>query len=213
MIERKNRIRRFGVWALCLAGMLGLSSCGIGSDTTQLTDSEIADFKAVLADVEEAVSTTMDLSDEVQYRFLIRQMELAGLTADSSPELYAAIDDNRESASAPDGSNSLNESPTLSITTPTTSDGRTYTATAEVILPEPVQMITLTLSLYDETSTYLFAQNTEQKFYADGTVTITATGDYPSGQGVFAMLLCTYVPQDGSSPVVMLMRSTTTSQP
>jgi hypothetical protein len=225
MIERTNRILRFMVSAICLAGVLGLCSCGdLGLEIPGLTDSEIADYQTVLANVEEAVPTEMDLTDETQYRFFVRQMQLSGFTADNSSELFTALElsllsqaNGSTGLCAVNGSNTVNELPTFSISKFETSDGMNYTATAEATLPVPVQVLTLTLELYDEDTCRIFSLDTEQKYNCSGMITLTSTGRSTlfsiPGKNITALLIWTYVSSSDGSPSTGLVRSTITTQP
>jgi hypothetical protein len=225
MIEQLNRIRRFMVSVVCLTGVLGLCSCGdLGLEVPGLTDNETADYQAVLANVEEAVPTEMDLTDEAQYRFFVRQMQLSGFTADNSSELFTALElsllssaNGSNGLSGLNGSNTVNETPTFSISKFETSDGMNYTAAAEANLPVPVQVLTLTLELYDENTCRIFSLDTEQKYNCSGTITITTTGRSSlfsiPGKNITALLIWTYVSLSDGSPSTGLVRSTVTFQP
>jgi len=91
MIERvhqKKSILRLMISVIGLAGALGLPSCGIipAPETLELTESELADFQAVTAEAQNGSTLKLDLSSDLHYRFLIRQLELAGQTEDNAPD-------------------------------------------------------------------------------------------------------------------------------
>jgi len=207
---------------ICLAGVLAISSCSAGSDSglLQLTESELNDLQMVLDDLEEAVPATMDLADEVQFRFLTRQLQSAGLTSDNSPKLFTALDASRKSPSPVNNSNGLtdpNDLPTFSITKIETSDGINFTATGQAYLPYSLHTLVLSLQLYDELTERIIAVATQAKYDYGGTITISANGQtdsaVPPGRKITALLTWTYLsPGDGTTSCGVV-RSTMTYQP
>jgi hypothetical protein len=161
----------------------------------------------------------LDFSDDAHYRFILRQLQTAGLTADKSPQLFSALEAARQGqspangANGANGSNDSNASPTFSITKLETTDGVNYTATAEANIPVPVVQLVLHLELFDENLS-IIGLNSEAKYDCDGTVTLTATGklNWPTtpGQQVTALLTWTYLPYNGY-PSCGVVKSTSLS--
>lgn len=204
---------------LSFMSIVWLSSCGKDAGNTPMdedyhgyTASDIQDFQTVMASLEEAVPTRLDLSVEVQYRFLVRQMYLAGFTPDNSPQLFHAISSSRQSS--PPG-NGLTESPSVSISYLGTLDGVKYTAIGEVDFTEEARTVNLSLLIIDGLTGQFIAHASDANQDFSGKMTLTAAGSFHQslvGQTVRAMMTYAYQTQAGI-PVSGTITSTYTYRP
>ncbi len=171
----------------------------------------------------------MDFFDDAHYRYILRHLESAGQTEDSTSRLRAALEAARQSPPADNGSNAsnglngmgdLDELPTFSVSVET-SDGMTFTATGEANLPEVLDQLLLTLQLYDEYTGCILAADSTMSYDRDGTVTISASGQagvFPiPGRTVTALLTWVYLapePDDQARPILTgIVKSSLTYEP
>lgn len=154
-----------------------------------------------------------DFSDDKQYRFYKRQLELAGFSADRYNQLFKSIEDTRTRGLQKDASDtngfSMRQNSNTEwvnvITQINTTDGLNYSASALSSIPGGTVITTMTLGIYDENYN-LLGSVSKIMDCTEKVVTLTAHGKFntamPSeGRQLYAIATYQYELPNGGGTV------------
>jgi len=174
------------------------------------------DVAHILAKGEPLEPTPLDLSDEREYRYLINQLRMAGVTPDFAPQFFRMIEAERERHQDPDyvaaaharsidmmTADVENEDYLVPAVNLMTSVGNTAPTSSEVVTSglSSVRGGTLgthiTLSLYDANNN-LIAQGSKSSPSGQGQYTYATTSGSSDSAAVKSSMLYSYVANDGT---------------
>ena len=177
-------------------------SVSTGKTPPMLATQDKADFQYVLKLPRRATTGTFDLSDPAQYRFLMKQWEMAGITKDRHPQLFKTAEDLRQRQAAEreklHSSKPLNaEHDLVPVSTDDTPivplniisnlalvNGNVFGATAFTSMPgdlqDPNTEAITTLALYDQNDNPLTQISTAEQYAAGYDMRNTVVGNVPT---------------------------------
>ena len=193
-----------------LAVMILLFSCGKTEEKTNLTpgwtDEDSRKAEKVLGSLEYGKASALDFSDKDHYDFYVRQFINAGITPETSPNLFKVFEQMRVKATtnemsflpmpAPQTSGDNTLDPINQISTINSDDGKSWIAAGISSVPGGTQVTHLALSLYDDQHN-LIGSNSASSFTHGDTLSVSANGSVNTSQAVKASLTYFYQTKAG----------------
>jgi hypothetical protein len=153
---------------------------GMAAQTAQLTATDKADMAYVHKRMGSRNSAPLDLSDPIQKRFLLRQLQLAGVTPQQNPQLFRSIRNahpaKKTKALAAEGTAPSGPQPLSLITDLKTSDQKSFVADALSSVPGGTTVTVLTLQVEDQNGNPVGTPEVVKSYAAGQNVRISASG-------------------------------------
>ncbi|MFZ3132975.1 MAG: hypothetical protein WA125_18165, partial [Desulfosporosinus sp.] len=126
----------------------------------KLSTREKNDIMYVMKKGETGKTNVLDLTDDIQHRFYLRQLELAGITEQKRPYLYQSIDGLRQKQQQYkqykqflqyflNAASSVQDTSVNVVTELSTLDGQAFSASAVSSVPNGTVMTLVTIGMYD----------------------------------------------------------------
>jgi len=179
--------------------------------TKQLSTQDRCDILYIVDKFGMCKANLLDMSDDIQYRFISRQLELINLEQDESLKLQENLKalkasqlkykDSLSSIALSTGvSDAAEVPPLIAITSISTCDSQYFEAGIVASISDPPQITVLILGLYDDEFNPIGKMASLQNFN-EGISVLTAKGSFdaplPEGKTVYAVGSCCYVTQNG----------------
>ncbi|MDD2400849.1 MAG: hypothetical protein PHI90_08325 [Clostridia bacterium] len=153
----------------------------------QLNETDRRDIEHIISKVHNNHFMHFDLSDEKQYRFYKRQLELAGFSAGRHKQLFKSVEEGREEHIKNGGAENQpamgvnkNAAPVNVVTQINTVDGQNYSASALSSIPGGADTTIMTLGLYDENYNLLGPVKKVMNCNKEKVVALDASGSFSS---------------------------------
>lgn len=165
-----------------------------------LSPAERADIHAMILQTQPGIPTQLNFSNEIHYRFYLKQLEIAGIDRETYPEQFAVLDRSRQEhllTGAPvlAQDDSYDFQPIQAITSLGSDDGMNFDSSSLSSVPNNPYVSQMTLGLYNTSTDPIGTPQFTQQYNAGTDLTLVANGAANPGEQV-VQAIATYMWQD-----------------